>query len=86
MEPPKYEQKSQYAEEEDKFPQLSKEENVFIQRIKGTCLYYDRTVDSTMLSLLSAIASQQSAPTGETMKQVKYLLDYCASQEDAIIP
>ena len=35
--------------------------------------------------MLNAIATQQAAPTQETMEEVKQLLDYCASQEDATI-
>jgi hypothetical protein len=31
------------------------------------------------------IATEQANPTQETMKRVKQLLDYCATQEDAII-
>ena len=48
-------------------------------------LFYGRAVDPTILTPLSKIASQQSAPTGETMKRVKQFLYYCVSQEDAII-
>jgi hypothetical protein len=36
-------------------------------------------------STLNAIAMQQAAPMQETMEEVKQLLDYCSSQEEAII-
>ena len=42
-------------------------------------------MDPTLLTPLSAIASQQSAPTEATMEKSKQLLDYVASQDDAII-
>ena len=51
----------------------------------GTLLYYARAVNSTILTALSSIATKQAKPTQETMKKVKQLLDYCATQEDAII-
>ena len=44
-----------------------------------------RAVDATILSALSSIATKQAKPTPETMKKVKQLLDYCATQEEAII-
>jgi hypothetical protein len=44
-----------------------------------------RAVDATILSALSLIATKQAKPTLETMKKVKQLLDYCATQEEAII-
>jgi hypothetical protein len=38
-----------------------------------------------MLVVFNAIAMQQASPTQKTMDRVKQLLDYCASQEDAIL-
>jgi hypothetical protein len=48
-------------------------------------MYYARAVDTTILTALSLIATEQAKPTQETMKKVKQLLNYCATQEDAII-
>ena len=48
-------------------------------------LFFGRAVDPTMLTALSATATEQADPTEETMKKVKHLLDYCALQEDAVI-
>ena len=66
-------------------PPLSKEEKKIIQQVTGKFLFYGRAVDPTMLTALSAIASQQANPTEETMKRVKHFLDYVASQEDAVV-
>jgi hypothetical protein len=38
-----------------------------------------------MLVALNAIATQQASPVRKTMDRFKQLLDYCASQEDAIL-
>ena len=38
-----------------------------------------------MITALNEIALQQLAPTAETMKISKQLLDYCVSQENAIM-
>ena len=53
--------------------------------VTGTFLFYARAIDSAMLPALSALASEQNAPTENTMKRVKQFLDYAASQEEAII-
>jgi hypothetical protein len=57
----------------------------YVQQVAGTLLYYGRAVDTTILPALSSIASEQAAPTERTREKVKQLLDYCASQEEAII-
>ena len=48
-------------------------------------LYYGQVVDTTILLALSSIATEQAAPTEQTMAKVKQLLVYCASHEEAII-
>ena len=83
--PPKYGAKVQYAEPEDTTPKLNKEEKKFIQEVTGTFLFYARAIDSTMLTALSALASEQANPTEATMKKCKQFLDYAASQEEAVI-
>jgi hypothetical protein len=42
-------------------------------------------VDSTLLCRISAIASQSSKPTEDTMRHTLQLLDYLATQEDAVL-
>ena len=56
-----------------------------IQKVCGKFLFLGRAVDSTLLCPISAIASQSSKPTKDTMAQTMQLLDYLASQEDAVI-
>ncbi len=82
---PQYGAKTQYAEDADNSPPLGKEETKFIQAVAGTLLYYARAVDSTILPSLSAIATEQAKPTAKTLATVKQLLDYCATQDEAII-
>ena len=61
------------------------EETTHVQAVAGTLLYHARAVNPTILTALSAIATEEAKPSQETMKKVKQLLDYCATQEDAII-
>jgi hypothetical protein len=63
----------------------SKEETKYIQAVAGTLLYYGQAVDNTILPILSAIATKQTKLTEKTKETIKQLLDYCASQEEAII-
>ena len=44
-----------------------------------------RAVDSTLLCPISAIASKSAAPTEDTMQNTVQLLDYLATQEEAVL-
>jgi hypothetical protein len=66
-------------------PPLNKEATKYIQAVAGTLLYYGRAVDNTILLALSAIATEQAQPTERTKEILTQLLDYCATQEEAII-
>jgi hypothetical protein len=83
--PKQYGAKAQYVEDEDTSPLLSKEDKKFIQEVTGTFLFYARAVDATMLVALGSLASEQANPTQRTMEKCKQLLDYAATQEDAVI-
>lgn len=80
-----YGAKAQYVEKADENPPLDKAGQKYIQAVTGTLLYYARAVDPTILVALSTIAAQQAKLTQLTMEQAKQLLDYCASQEDAVL-
>jgi hypothetical protein len=82
---PQYGAKVQYATDADATLVLGKEEKKFIQQVTGTLLYYARAVDSTLLTPLSTIASQQAAPMEATMEKVRQILDDVASQEEAVL-
>lgn len=83
--PPNYGATTQYATDEDPTPPVGPEQKKFIQQVSGTFMYLARAVDPTILTALSAIASQQAAPTERTLARTKQLLDYLATQEKAII-
>ena len=80
-----YEAKVQYSEQLDESPKLDKAGIKYVQQVAGTLLYYGQAVDPTILPAFSLIASKQAAPTEQRMGRVKKLLNYCASQEEAII-
>jgi len=82
---PQYGAKTQYVEKADTSPPLGKEETKFVQAVAGTLLYYARAVDSTILTALSAIATEQTKPTEKTLAKIKQLLDYCATQEEPVV-
>ena len=83
--PPKYGQKVQYALKADNTPLLGEADKRFIQQVCGKFLYYGQAVDNTILVAISAIAAQQAKPTADTLAKTKHLLDYLASQEEAIL-
>ena len=80
-----YGAKKQYATEESSAPPLDKKGKRFIQQVCGKFLFLGRAVDSTLLCPVSAIASQSANPTEDTMQQTKQLLDYLATEEDAVL-
>eukprot|EP00804_Cyclotella_cryptica_P017078 CCRYP_003320-RA/>CCRYP_003320-RA protein AED:0.28 eAED:0.28 QI:0/0/0/1/0/0/4/0/506 len=51
----------------------------------GKFLFYCRAVDSTLLVPLSTVTSQSSAPTTDTLKQTRQLLNYLATQENDVL-
>jgi hypothetical protein len=70
--------KKQYATQESKVPLLDDKANRFIQQVCSKFLLLGRAVDSTLLCPISAIASQSSKPTEDTMQQTLQLLNYLA--------
>ena len=52
---------------------------------KRKVIYLGRAIDGTLLTPLSAIASQQGSPKKDTMNRTKHFLDYMATQENAVL-
>ena len=82
---PKFGAKVQYAKAEDTSAPLDTKGPKLIQKVNSKYLYLGRAVDGTLLVPLSALALQQAKPTDETMARATQLLNYIASQEDAIL-
>jgi hypothetical protein len=80
-----YGAKVQYANPPDEAPALDKAGKKFIQEVTGVFLFLARAVDGTMLTPLSALASEQASPTELTMEKCLQFLDYAATQDDAIL-
>jgi hypothetical protein len=69
----------QHAKEPDDTPPLDKAGKKFIQEVTGVFFFHARAVDATMLTPLSALASEQTAPTERTMQKCLQFLDYVYS-------
>ena len=69
--PPEYGAKVHYAKGANDSPLLSKADKKFMQQVTGVFLLNVRAVDSTMLTALNAIVSEQATPTETTMKKCK---------------
>ena len=80
-----YGAKNQYATQESSAPPLETKEKRFIQQVCGKLLFLGRAVDRTLLCPVSAIASQSTMPTEDTMIHTQQLLEYIATQEDAVL-
>ena len=66
---PSFGKSQQYVEDAPESFPATAEEKTYIQQVVGMFLYYARAVDPTMLVALSAIASDQSAPTKTTIEK-----------------
>ena len=72
----KYEATKEYATTELTATPLDAQVKCVIQQLCRKFLYLGRAVNSTLLCLISALASQSSTPTEDTMQYAKQLLDY----------
>ena len=80
-----YGAKKQYAPTPDTSPCLDAADTKRVQEILGTLLYYARAIDSTMLTAIGTLASQQAKATQDTMIGLTQLLNYCATHPNATI-
>ena len=83
--PIQYGAKAQYATTASTAEPVDAKTKKFIQQVCGKFLFLGRAVDSTLLCPISAIASQSAAPTRDTLDQTNDLLDYLATQEEAVL-
>ena len=80
-----YGAKQQFVDSEDTSALLSKSDKTYVQEVIGVFLYYARAVDCTMLPALGSLATQQSAPTQNTLMKIHQFLDYAMTHPNAII-
>ena len=83
--PIQYGATTQYATTASTAQPVDAKTKKFIQQVCGKFLFLGRAVDSTLLCPISAIASQSSAPTEDTLEQTLQLLDYLGTQEEAVL-
>jgi hypothetical protein len=82
---PTYGTTIQYAKVLDTSPAATKAEEKVIGQVIGVLLYYGPAVDSTIITGLSSLAAAQAKPTAQTLFLVNWLLDYVATNPDAIL-
>jgi hypothetical protein len=75
----------QYTKATNTSPAATKAEQKYICQVIGVLLYYGRAVDSTILVGLSSLAAEQSKPTAQTLFLINWLLDYAATNPEAIL-
>jgi hypothetical protein len=64
---------------------LNLEDKTRVQEVLGTLLYYARAVDNTMLTAIGKIATQQASAIKFTLRAVTQLLNYAATNLEAIV-
>jgi hypothetical protein len=66
-------------------PSCDQRRRKYIRQVIGVLLYYGQAVDSTILVGLNSLAAAQAKPTAHTVFLVKWLLNYAATNPDAIL-
>ena len=64
------------ARQEETSPVLQPKQITYVQKVVGTFLYYALALDSTMLTALNDIGSQQALPTESVLPKLQQLMDY----------
>jgi hypothetical protein len=82
---PTYGATIQYAKHINQSPAATKADQQYIRQVVRVLLYYTRAVGATLLVALSSLTSLQAAPTEYTMHLVKWLLNYVATQPNAVL-
>ena len=71
--------------EKQSSPILTQQQATQIQSKIGTCLYYARGVDPTILVALNKLATEQAKPTEKTQKDISKLFNFLATNPNATI-
>jgi hypothetical protein len=79
----KYGAKKQYATPQSTI--LDRHGKKFIPQVCGKFMFLGRAVSSTLLCPISAVTSQAAKSTKVTMEQTLQLIDYIATQEEAVL-
>ena len=82
---PIYGRNHQIIEAEQPLDILPKKQITTVQSKIGTCLYYARGVDPTILTALNELATEQACPTEKTEKDLVKLFDYLSTYPNAVI-
>jgi hypothetical protein len=82
---PTYGAKTQFAALPDASAALDAADKLRILEVLGTLLFYARAIDSTMLTAIGELATEQSGGTKTTMEKLSQLLNYCATNPDATV-
>jgi hypothetical protein len=82
---PNYGVQTQYAVQPDNATALDATDKLRILEVLGTLLYYARAINSTLLTAIGELATEQSEGTINTMAKLTQLLNYCSTNPDATV-
>ncbi|KAI2513563.1 Reverse transcriptase (RNA-dependent DNA polymerase) [Fragilaria crotonensis] len=82
---PTFGAKQQLTPLPDASPALDLADTKRVQEVLGTFLYYARAVDSTVLTAIGTLATQQAHGTKSTMHALTQFLNYAASNPEATV-
>jgi hypothetical protein len=83
--PPVYGANTQYIEETEDSPSLSRKEVNCLQQLGGMLLHYKRAVDPTLIMSVNVLAPKQTRETAETAEKINKSLNYCTIHTEATL-
>ena len=83
--PTHYRQRVQFYDPEYNTPTLKKSELKQLMEVIGSLLFLGRSVDNTLLTVLSYLASDQAKEKKATKAAARKLLEYCATHPNSKI-
>ena len=80
-----YGAKQQMTSDPDLSPAVNLKDQKLVREVVGVLLFYARAIDSTYFKTLSTLSTQLSKPTAKTMEAVTKVLNYSATNPNAVL-
>jgi hypothetical protein len=79
-----YGAKTQYTEDTQDIPALSRKYVTRLQQLGSKLIYYARAVEPTLIMPVNVLASEQTRSTADTADKIIKLLNYCTTHPKPI--
>ena len=74
--PPRMGKQGQQPTQDDNSEALNAHDTNRVQKIVGSCLYYSRAIDATIVQATNSVSSEQAKPTQKVLKDAERIVQY----------